>query len=157
MIATRARRFALLLSLTTAFVAPHAEAQRAESLAAGVRVRVTVPDSLRQQAFGRRTRTLVGTLARVSPDTVWLHVGGPDTVRFARTGLRRVETSRGASRLASAFEFAVFSGLFYGLAAYTVADDADRWRHAREYGGTAAGFGFIVGAVRPYERWRVVR
>ena len=138
-------------------VATRAEAQRTESLTAGTRLRVSVADSLRQDSFGPRARTLIGTLARVSPDTLWLHVGGPDTVRLARATLRHVATSGGASRVASAFELGVFTGLVYGIVAHSVAHEGERWRRAREFGGAAAGLGAVVGALRPFERWRTAR
>src|SRR5687768_15129133 len=60
----------------------------------GSRVRVTIPDSLRQDVFMPRTRSFVGTLARSTTDTLWLEIGSPDNVRVARTTVRRLEVSR---------------------------------------------------------------
>src|SRR5687767_4780726 len=82
----------------------------------GSRVRVTIPDSLRQDVVLPLARSVIGTLARATPDTLWLEIGSPDSVRVARTTVRRMEVSRGASRVGSALEQGFLLGAMgYGL------------------------------------------
>ncbi len=150
------RRTALPIALVTCVLATRADAQRVDP-AAGSRVRITVADSLRQSPYMARSTSLVGTLARVTPDTLWLNVGGPDTVRVPRSTLRRMEVSRGASRVSSALEQGIFVALVFGPLAYNAADDSHEKRKAVAIVGSTAVLAAIIGAVRPYEHWRRAR
>ena len=151
------RRTALLIAPLVCVLATRADAQRTVDAAAGSRVRITVADSLRQSPYMARSTSLVGTLARVTPDTLWLHVAGPDTVRVPRSTLRRMEISRGASRLSSALEQGIFVALVFGPLAYNAADDSHEKRQAVAIVGSTAVLAAVIGAVRPYERWRRMR
>ena len=150
------RRAPLLIGLLACVLATRAGAQRVDP-AAGSRVRITVADSLRQSPYMARSTSLTGTLARATPDTLWVHVGGPDTVRVPRSTLRRMEVSRGASRLSSVLEQGFFVALAFGVPAYAAADDSHEKRQAVAIVGGTAVLAAIIGAVRPYERWRRMR
>ena len=135
----------------------NAQAQGIADLTSGVRVRVTIPDSVRQAPYLRRTRTIIGTLVRATPDTLWLHIAGPDTVRLPRLSAA-VQVSRGVSRARSALEHGVGMGLAFGLISYAAADYRRGARQeALEMAGVTAVVAAAVGAWRPYERWRTVR
>jgi hypothetical protein len=152
----RARLVPVAVSLLALSACAHANT-RPSLPPVGSRVRVTIPDSLRATVFTPRAQSVVGTLARSSPDTLWLQLGSSDSVRVARTTVRRLEVSRGASPLASALEQGLVLGvLSYGLA-QAQSDRADRHERAVKIGLTAAGVAALVGAMRPYERWRRVR
>jgi hypothetical protein len=149
---------ALYLFVALACLAPAGvSAQDVTDLAPGSRVRVTMSDSLRQEVFLPRTRTVIGALSRATADTLWLHVGGPDTVRVPRTGLRAIDVSRGASRVVSAVEQAFVIAVGFGVPLYSAADDRDQRRQAVAIVGATAAVAAIIGAVRPAERWRRVR
>jgi hypothetical protein len=134
-----------------------ARAQRAADLAPGTRVRVALADSLRQEVFLPRSRTLIGAVSRATADTLWLHVGGPDTVRIPRADVRTLDVSRGASRAGSAVEQGLFVAIAFGLPLYSAADDRDERREAIAIVGGTAVVASIIGALRPYERWRRAR
>lgn len=151
------RRAGLLIAALACVLASRADAQRIADVAPGSRVRIAVDDSLRQSPYMSRSRSITGTLARATSDTLWLHVAGPDTVRVPRTTLRRMEVSRGASRVRSALEQGFAVALTFGLAAYVAADDSDERRENFAIVGSTAILAAIIGAVRPYERWRRVR
>lgn len=120
-------------------------------------VRLVVADSLRQERFLPRSHRVIGTLARATPDTLWLHVVGPDTVRVPRSTVRGMEVSRGASGASSALEQFVAVALIFGIPLYAAADDRDERQRAIAIVGSTAVVAAIVGALRPYEKWRRVR
>lgn len=138
-------------------LATPADAQRLDDLAAGSRVRIAVADSVRQQPFLPRTRSFIGTLARATQDTLWVHVAGPDTVRVPRSTVRGVEASRGVSRVGSALEQGLSVAAIFGIPLYAAADDRDERQRAVVIVGGTAVVATVVGALRPYERWRRVR
>ena len=146
-----------MLAGLACLVASRVEAQSVADLAPGARVRVYVSDSLRQDVFLPRTRNFIGALSRATADTLWLHVGGPDTVRIPRSDVRSLYASRGASRLTSALERGFLIAVAFGVPLYTAADDRDERRKAVAVVGAGAVLAAIVGAVRPYEHWRRVR
>ena len=156
MLGLRARLVPIAASLLAVSACAHANA-RPSLPPAGSRVRIAVDDSLRQAPYTSRSRSLIGTLARGTSDTLWLHVAGPDTVRVPRSTVRWMEVSRGASRLSSALEQGFFVAVIFGLPAYGAADDRDEKREAVAIVGGTAVLAAIIGAVRPYERWRRVR
>ena len=151
------RRALFLIAVAASVLAPRAEAQRVADVAAGSRVRLAVADSLRQEPFLPRTRSFVGTLARGTPDTLWVHVAGPDTIRVPRSTVRGMEVSRGASRGGSALEQGLAVALIFGIPRYAAADDRDERQRAIAIVGSTAVVAAVVGALRPYERWRRVR
>ena len=151
------KRALFLIAVVACSVATPAEAQRVADVASGSRIRVAVADSLRQEPFLPRTRSFIGTLARATPDTLWVHVAGPDTIRVPRSTVRGMEISRGASRASSALEQGLAVALIFGIPLYAAADDRDERQRAIAIVGSTAVVAAIVGAVRPYERWRRVR
>src|SRR5687768_15524492 len=151
------KRAPFLIAFVACVVAGRAEAQRVADVAPGSRIMISVADSLRQEPFRPRTRSFIGTLVRAMPDTLWLHVAGPDTIRVPRATVRGMEISRGASRVGSALEHGLTVAFIFGPALYAAADDQyERQRTVAIVGGTAV-VAAVIGAVRPYERWRRVR
>ena len=151
------RRAPLLIAVLASVLAVRAEAQRIDDVTPGSRVRVMIADSLRQAPYTPRAYPVIGMLARATPDTLWLHVGGPDTVRVPRSMLRGADVSRGASRAASALEQGLLVAVAFGIPLYAAADDRDERREAIAIVGGTAVVAAIIGALRPYERWRRVR
>jgi hypothetical protein len=123
----------------------------------GARVSVVLPDSLRPSSFLTRSRSLMGTVARATNDTLYLQVGTPDTVRVARSSMRRLFISRGISRSRSALQQGVFAGAMFMLIAQGTPDNRTSFGDALPYGAAGVGLGAIVGALFPYEHWRRVR
>ena len=155
-----------LLAVPLLFIlALPAAAQFPAEVIAGARVRIAVPDSLRQEPLWPRQQIFIGTVAGVGGDTLYLEV--PSTAgRLAvpRASVRRLSVSRGVpSRLESAlrhgFEWAVAGALsFYAAQHYD--DDApfDSDGEAALVGaGIGFGLGALLGAVSPSERWRRLR
>ena len=156
MIRLRAPFVATAASLLAVSACAHANA-RPSLPPDGSRVRISVTDSLRWAPYAPRSRSFIGTLQRGTSDTLWLHVAGPDTVRVPRSTVRRMEVSRGASRTSSALEQGLFVAVIFGSLAYRAADDSHEKRQAIAIVGSTAVLAAIIGAVRPYERWRRVR
>ena len=151
------RPTSLLIAIAACVLAARADAQRVDDVPAGARVRLAIADSLRQEPFLPRGHRVIGTLARATPDTLWLHVVGPDTVRVPRSAVRGVEVSRGASGVSSALEQFVAVALIFGIPLYSAADDRDERQRAIVIVGGTAVVAAVVGALRPNERWRRVR
>ena len=145
-------------SLMLLFAPASAEAQRVASLAPGERVRVTIPDSLRQAPLLRRTRSLIGTVARATNDTMYLQFGTPDTLRIPVPMLRYLEVSEGASRVRSAASQALAFGVALAVVGSQSAEAAQERRdRALVFGFSGFALGAVIGAVSPYERWHAVR
>ena len=146
------------LSLATCvalLAAGRAQGQAIADLPADARVRITMPDSARPWLFAPRGRGVIGTVARATSDTLWLQIGGPDTVRVPRGVIRKVEVSRGVSRARSALEQSLFLGVVVGLSAARA--DGPTRQEKVAIGVSALALGAFIGAVSPYERWRRVR
>jgi len=156
MIRLRARLVLVAASLLAVTACAHANT-RPSLPPDGSRVRVTIPDSLRPDMFMPRARSVVGTLARATPDTLWLEIGSPDSVRVARNTVRRLEVSRGASRVASALERGIGLGAMGFLLVQSLSDHPDRRERATKVGLSTAGVAALAGALWPFERWRRVR
>lgn len=90
--------------------ASSARAQGIADLPSGARVRVTVPDSVRQAPLIARRQSIIGTFVRATSDTLWLRVAGPDTLRLPRASTA-VQASRGVSRTRSALQFGLGAGV----------------------------------------------
>lgn len=145
---------ALLLSGASACAA-----QDALALLSNARVRILLPDSLRAAPLSRPARVLIGTLVRATSDTLYLHLGTPDTVRIARLTVRQVAISRGASRMRSAIQFGMFAGSVSALVGNLLDSQSGRSRDRRAltYGGIGVGVGGAIGAISPFEHWRRLR
>lgn len=129
--------------------------QEPSQLRVGARASVSVLDSTctRRWSPCHSVATVTGTVTRVTPDTLALHVGPAATLALARSGHQRICVSHGRSRLRAAFRNAVVDGLL----PYVIADltDASQRSTVRLASGLAAG-GFALGAMLPAERWRRV-
>lgn len=134
-------------------------------VALGSRVRVSVPDSARQEAFTPRIQMIRGEVVGVTTDTLSLEVAGVGSVlAVPRSSIRRLDVSRGvpgrpASAAAGALGGALL-GAFYGFASRQLG--VEEWE-GNSVGqslalGAAIGAagGLIVGALSPIERWRRV-
>lgn len=151
---------ALVLAAALTFAAPCADAQRdASTPGVGSRVRVT-------EEGGR----VVGRVAAVGPDTLFLRAGGGGLLAVPEAGIRRVEVSWGVDRWRGARRGArigaVAGGVAAGIATYLNdpncefcfrgGPDGDYLAGAffgALFGGSA---GAVVGAVVGVERWEVV-
>lgn len=143
-----------------------AAAQFPERVQPGVRVRVWLPEAQQQEGGPRRRQLLRATVRDVGRDTLLLGVPGTTgSLSVARADLRRLDVSRGTSRVASAFERAV--GFAIAGAISTALENDPRgskwpnynrdWRAAEEGAKWGAALGAVVGFVFPTERWRRVR
>ena len=148
---------ALLVSL-----AAPAGAQLPDTVRPGVRVRMTMPDTVRQEPLTPSRQWLRGTVERVAADTLYLSVANAGGVlAIPRTSPRRLDVSRGVpSRPTSALR----QGLSLALAGTLVATitehggDPQRWSGDAALAGAGVGFGvgLVLGAAWPSERWRRV-
>jgi len=133
-----------------------AHAQGIADLPSGARVRVTIPDSVRQAPLIRRRQILIGTLVQATADTLWLHVAGPDTLRLPRASTA-VQASRGVSRTRSAIQFGLGMGIGWLALGYHDAHDEQTRQRAVTLAGVGVVVGALIGAWSPYESWRRVR
>ena len=151
----------LLLTLTVSAGAQ----QYPADVVAGVRVRLAVRDSVRQEPLWPRQQMIIGTVATVGSDTLYLAVPSTTgTLAVPRESVRQLSISRGVpSRTASAFltglEWAVAGALSFWAAQHYNDDEAfDSDGQAALVGaGIGFGLGGLIGAVSPSERWRRVR
>jgi hypothetical protein len=149
-----------------ALSAPSAAAQFPARVQPGVRVRVWLPEAYQQENGPWRRQLLRATVADVANDTLRLVVAGTaGSLTVARANIRRLDVSRGTSRVASAFERAF---AFAVVGAISIALDNDPggsewphynrdWRAAEEGAKWGAALGAVVGFVLPTERWHRVR
>jgi hypothetical protein len=150
------KRAAYLIVALAWLAMSEAHAQGIADLPSGTRVRVTVPDSVRQAPFIRRRQFVIATLVRATSDTLWLNVAGPDTLRLPRA-LTAVQASRGVSRTRSAVQFGLGMGLAGLAVRYPGAHDEHTRQEAVALAGVGALVGALIGAWSPYESWRRVR
>jgi hypothetical protein len=132
----------------------------------GVRVRAWLPEAAQQEDGPWRRQLLRATVSDVSADTLRLIVPGTaGSVAVARADIRRLDVSRGTSRVASAFERAAAFAITAAIGA-AIENDASSsewpnyrrdWRAAGEGAKWGAAVGAVVGFVLPTERWRKVR
>ena len=159
------KRWSFLAGLLHLAFAMPALAQFPTEVAAGRRVRIIVPDSVRQEPLRPRQQVLLGTVSAIGGDTLYLSVPNTTgTLAVPRSSVRQLSVSRGVpSRLASAFRHGVelaAAGALSFFAAYQFDDEAS-FRSGGEAAAIGAGVGFgigaVLGAVSPSERWRRVR
>jgi hypothetical protein len=147
----------LLVAVAIAGVArPAAVYAEATPATVGARVRLTLADSARQAPLGPQAAALVGTLARASADTLYVVPAGTVTpAAIPRSAVRALFVSRGVSRRRSAVEQALIGGVTWALLTYaTGGSEGAPARRVAAYGAAGVGVGAVLGAVRPYERWR---
>jgi hypothetical protein len=145
-------------SLALAVVRP-LTAQFPTDVAVGSRVRVVLPDTLRQN-WGPRVQWLQGGVAGISNDTLYLRVHGtPSTLAIPRSSIRRLDRSRGvASPGESAIRGALFGAFWLGVLSLTGEGSDAAWDDdLAAKAAIGAGIGFVFGAIFPSERWRRVR
>ena len=155
---------------TLAFLALGASpavAQFPSQLQTGTRVRVWVPEEYRQDGDNPWRRQLLrGTLSGVDADALRLTIPGAEgSLTIPRNAIRRIDVSKGQSRVASAFERAI-GGAIVGAIGTALENDPNStewphynrdWRAAEEGAKWGAVFGAAVGFIFPTERWRRVR
>lgn len=142
-----------------------ADAQFPNEVQAGTRVRVWVPETVRQEQAPDRRQLLRGTVESVDGTTLRLRVPGTaGSLAIPRASVRRLDVSRGVSRGASMFERAA-GGALGGAITFALLNDPHRaggphyrtdWRAARVGAAWGAGIAGVIGFAFPYERWRRV-
>jgi hypothetical protein len=157
-------------SLTFAFVGlllpSIASAQFPDRVQPGVRVRVWLPEPFVQENSPWRRQLLRATVSEVQNDQLRLTVPGSEgTITVPRSSIRRLDVSRGQSRLWSGLERAVGFAIA-GAVAAALENDPDSnewpnynrtWRAAEEGAKWGAAVGAVFGLVLPTERWHRVR
>lgn len=155
----------LLIVISFLLAAPGlAVAQFPAEVRPGARVRVWIPEPIRQEEGPNRRQLLRGTVESVD-GTLRLRVPGTGgSLVIPRASVRRLDVSRGVSRGASMVERAV-GGAIGGAIASALLNDPRRkggphyrtdWRAAGVGAAWGAGIGAVVGLTWPYERWRRV-
>jgi len=159
-------RLLALCSIGLNVAAEAVMAQHAAALKAGARVRVWGP--------AWRDEALTGTLVSFAGDTLLLQAQGKaDTLRVPRSGVTRLDVSRGsASRVGAGIKHGVIVGVIVGTVAgaawcaaeYSCSSDEDAGANTLVAAFTGAlvglGSGLVVGAAvgaaRSGERWETV-
>ena len=155
-----------LIVISFLLAAPRlADAQFPADVQPGMRVRVWIPEAVRQEQAPERRQLLRGTVESAE--------GGMLRLRLPRTGgslviprasVRRLDVSRGVSRGASMLERAA-GGAIGSAIVFALLNDPRRsggphyrtdWRAAGVGAAWGAGIGAVVGLTWPYERWRRV-
>ena len=142
-----------------------AAAQFPAEVQPGTRVRVWIPETVRQEQAPEHRQVLRGIVESAEGSTLRLRVPGTaGSLAIPRASVRRLDVSRGVSRGASMVERAV-GGAIGGAIAFAHLNDPRRsggphyrtdWRAAGVGAALGAGIGGFVGLVWPYERWRRV-
>jgi hypothetical protein len=156
----------LIVFIGFLFAAPClAIAQFPADVRAGTRVRVWIPETLRQEEGPNRRLLLRGTVESVDGTSLRLRVPGTmGSLAIPRASVRRLDVSRGVSRGASMVERAV-SGAIGGAIAFGLLNDPRRsggptyrtdWQAAGVGAAWGGGLGAFVGLIWPHERWRRV-
>ena len=152
-------RSLLVAGLLHLVMATPAIAQFPSALAAGARVRITVPDSVRQEPLRPRQQELIGTVAGVAADTLYLTVPNTTGTLAVPRSVSRGVPSRVTSALRRGVEWAA-AGALAAFVAQGYEEDASS-RSGSEQVAVGAGIGFgvgaVLGAVWPSERWRRLR
>ena len=135
-----------------------AHAQGLADVAPATRVRLLLPDSLRQAPLIQKKQYVTGQFVRATADSVYLRLSGSAPVGVARAGVP-MWVSRGASRGTSSLLAGGALGLF---TAFVVYRDGEQGRYHQKSdamvgGAIGLGVGLIVGAASPWERWRRLR
>jgi hypothetical protein len=159
-------RHVVIAAAMLAFSSATAGAQFPQRVQSGVRVRVWLPEAHQQESGPWRRQLLRATVSDVGTDALRLDVPGTaGSLTVARANIRRLDVSRGTSRVASAFERA-FGFAIVGAISAALRNDpgSDKWpnynrdwRAAEEGAKWGAAFGALVGFVLPTERWQRVR
>lgn len=147
------------------FLPATAAAQFPSEVHTGARVRVWLPEPYMQAEGPARRQLLRGVVESVGRDSMRLAVPRAGTLSIPRSSIRRIEVSRGTSRIATAVERAV-GGAIGGAITFGLMNDPKRtggphyrtdWRAAGVGAGWGAGIGAVLGFIAPVEQWRRVR
>ena len=156
----------ILLVMGFALAIPgFAGAQFPAEVQRGARVRVWLPEPIRQEHAPERRQVLRGNVETVEESTLRLRMPGTaNSLGIPRASVRRLDVSRGVSRGASMIERAV-GGAIGGAVLFALLNDPDRsggphyrtdWRAAGVGAAWGAGIGAVLGFTFPHERWRRV-
>lgn len=141
-----------------------AAAQFPGAVAPGARVRLVVPDTVRQAPLAPRQQVLIGTVVGVGQDSLQLempYLSG--TLMVPRQNVRELSVSLGVpSRTESALREGLQVALLSALVFVATDDGNERFgENLGERAAVGAGVGFgvgaMLGAVWPSERWRRLR
>ena len=155
------------LAGATVLLAPSvAAAQFPEAVRVGARVSVSLPDTVRRSPFAPSRHALLGTVTRLTADSLYLtppHAAGE--VGVARERIRALHVSRGVPRRATSALRQGLQGLLAGAVTFGIlgtpdpADDrrTGDLRSVAIGAGVGLGVGAVVGAIRPVERWKRLR
>jgi hypothetical protein len=154
-------------ALLAAICASSAGAQFRTQVQTGDRVRVWLPEEYLQENGSPWHRQLLrGTLTGVDSGALRLTIpGATGSLVIPRTEIRRIDVSKGESRIASAFERAAMFAISGAVGAALENDPKSTewphynrtWRAAEEGAKWGAAIGAVVGFVLPTERWRRAR
>lgn len=132
----------------------------------GTRVRVEVvegvPQGFPQSPSAAGAQRLQGTVHAIAPETLYVNLANAvGTVAIPRVAIRRVEMSLGRpSRSVSAMQVGTAGAFLFALFMPSFVVQPER-RFGSSARATAAGAGIgfgvgtLIGALRPYERWRI--
>jgi hypothetical protein len=157
----------ILVVVALCLTAPVANAQFPAEVQPGTRVRVWIPETIRQEQAPEQKQILRGTVESADGGILRLRVPGTSgSLVIPRNSVRRLDVSQGVSRGASMFERAA-GGAIGGAITYALMNDPRRrggphykrdWRAAGVGAEWGAGIGAVVGLIWPYERWgRVIK
>ena len=142
-----------------------ATAQFPAEVQPGTRVRVWIPEAIRQEDEPHRRQLVRGTVEAADASTLRVRVPGVlSSLAIPRSSVGRLDVSRGVSPGASMVERAV-GGAVFGAIAFALLNDPRRkggphyrsdWRAAGVGAAWGASIGGVVGLIWPYERWRRV-
>lgn len=146
----------VVASLVLATARPVA-AQFPTDVAVGSRVRIMLPDSLRQ-VWGPRVQWVHGGVEALKTDTLYLRVHATASpVAIPRASIKRMERSIGVPpRIESGIRGALAGAFWLGL--FSLVGQESFWNDEVAEGVVAGGLiGFSFGAIFPTERWRRIR
>ena len=134
-------------------------------IAVGTRVRVGVvegvPQVFPQSPFAAVAQRLQGTVHAIAPETLYVDLSNAvGTVAIPRVAIQRVEMTLGRpSRSVSAMQVGTISAVLFALVLPSfVVQPERRFGSSERAAAVGAGIGFgvgtLIGALRPYERWR---
>jgi hypothetical protein len=157
-------RFVLGTALALALKAAPLLAQFPATVTPGSRVRIAIPDTVRQLPLGPHNQFIYATVAANTADTLYLSI--PNTqgsLAVPHANVKAMAISNGLptrrrSILVNGLRWAAIGAAeFYMIHVLGGADSFDSERGAA-LGGAGVGFtlGAILGARRPVEQWRDV-
>ena len=156
----------LLIVISFLLAAPRlAVAQFPAEVQPGTRVRVWIPETVRQEQEPIHRQLLRGTVESVDRGMLRLEVPGTaGSLAIPRAAVRRLDVSRGVSPGESMIERAA-GGAIGGSILFGLLNDPRRsggphyrtdWRAAGVGAAWGAAIGAVVGLAWPYERWHRV-